>query len=336
MTPAAPVAQRIAGPFATALGPGDSLQAQNTNLLINGTVAQVSDVQRLYFLAKNDNTTPPSGTAVIKPAAGPGRWFQETGGGNTGATGSTGATGTTGPTGATGATGAGATGATGPTGVTGASGATGLTGVTGATAATGATGSTGATGVTGSTGATGPTGATGVSVTGATGATGSTGPTGATGVTGATGSTGPTGQTGASVTGATGSTGATGGTGGTGATGVTGPTGGTGSTGATGITTQHSRPVFFGQVNSSAGTGGTIAAGANVRFALDAAPHPPYVDFGTNAVIQVQIGGNPGSHKFVVQGADVADNGVISVTMVNAGSAADSWNNIPFYCLYEV
>ena len=118
MIPSAPATQRIAGPFATALGGGDSLQAQNTNLLIDGTIAQVNDVQRLYFLDKDDNTTTPSGTAVIKPAAGPGRWFPESGGGGTGATGATGATGSTGPTGATvGSTGA--TGVTGPTGATG-------------------------------------------------------------------------------------------------------------------------------------------------------------------------------------------------------------------------
>ncbi len=164
MRPEAPATQRIAGPFATALGAGDSLEAQNTNLLIDGTIAQVNDVGRQYYLDK-ESTTAPSGTVVIQPAAGgPGRWFQQAGGGATGGTGPTGATGATGATTA------------GPTGATGA-GATGATGVTGATGATGA-GTTGATGATGA-GTTGATGATGAGTTGATGATGASGATGA-------------------------------------------------------------------------------------------------------------------------------------------------------------
>ncbi len=163
MIPPVPATIRIAGPFATALGAGDSLQAQNTNFLVDGTIAQVNDVGRQYYLDK-ESTQAPSGTLVIQPAAGgPGRWFRHSGGGETGGTGATGPTGATGattagPTGATGATGAGSTGATGATGPTGATvGATGATGATGTTGSTGATGATGATGQTGSTGATGAT-----------------------------------------------------------------------------------------------------------------------------------------------------------------------------------
>jgi hypothetical protein len=103
-----------------------------------------------------------------------------------------------------------------------------------------------------------------------------------------------------------------------------------------GITTGHKRATYFGQINSAAGTGGPVAPGANVRFALNTGEGPtPFVDLGSNAVISVAIAGNPGAHTMVVQGADVDDGGTINVTMINAGTAPDDWNNIPFYCFYE-
>src|SRR5882724_5179299 len=138
--PPPPVSIRITGPFATALGAGDSLQAQNTALLVDGSIAQVNSNGRQYFL-DIDSAASPSGDDIIKPALGPGRWFKQAGGGATGGTGATGATGATGSTGATGATGATGTGTTGATGATGSSGATGPG--AGATGVTGATGSTG-------------------------------------------------------------------------------------------------------------------------------------------------------------------------------------------------
>ena len=183
-----PATLRIAGPFANAIGPGDSLQAQNTHLLVDGSIAQVNDVQRQYYLDIN-STQAPSGTLVIEPAAGPGRWFRQAGGGETGGTGATGATG---------ATGTGITGATGTTGATGAPGSASNTGATGVTGATGATGG----GVTGATGTTGATGSAATGATGSTGATGATtaGPTGATGSTGATGASDDSLQTGPALT----------------------------------------------------------------------------------------------------------------------------------------
>ncbi len=103
-----------------------------------------------------------------------------------------------------------------------------------------------------------------------------------------------------------------------------------------GIVTGHKRATYFGQINSAAGTGGPVAPGANVRFALNTGEGPlPFVDLGSNAVITVAIAGNPGAHTMVVQGADVDDGGTINVVMINAGTAPDDWNNIPFYCFYE-
>jgi hypothetical protein len=83
VTPPPPVALRITGPCATALGGGDSLHAQNTRLLVDGTIAQVNDVGRQYYLDL-DSTAAPSGTLIIQPALGPGRWFQQAGTGGGG------------------------------------------------------------------------------------------------------------------------------------------------------------------------------------------------------------------------------------------------------------
>jgi len=59
MIPAVPPAIRIAGPFSTAFGTGDSLTAQNTRLLVDGTIAQVHDSCFQYRLSLN-SVLPPS------------------------------------------------------------------------------------------------------------------------------------------------------------------------------------------------------------------------------------------------------------------------------------
>ena len=75
----APVQLRILGPFASVLGAGDTLQAKNTTGLPDGAVAQVASNKRLYVLDTSSSVTP-SGSDIVQPTSGPGRWFMQTGG----------------------------------------------------------------------------------------------------------------------------------------------------------------------------------------------------------------------------------------------------------------
>jgi hypothetical protein len=71
----ASVDTRILGPRARVLGFSDSDALQNiiTTELPNGSLCYVIENQSLYVLHK-DSTDTPSGTKVVQPLAGPGRW----------------------------------------------------------------------------------------------------------------------------------------------------------------------------------------------------------------------------------------------------------------------
>lgn len=71
------VAFRVLGARAQLLGTGDSdaLQNVNTTEFPDGALCWVQDQASFYVLHKN-STAAPSGTVIVQPGAGPGRWFQ--------------------------------------------------------------------------------------------------------------------------------------------------------------------------------------------------------------------------------------------------------------------
>ncbi len=81
--PKSPPALRILLTVSTVLGGGDSLESLNTQLVMDrGLVAVVAN-NSLYML-RRDATDAPSGTDIVEPSAGPGRWFvYAAGGGST-------------------------------------------------------------------------------------------------------------------------------------------------------------------------------------------------------------------------------------------------------------
>ena len=71
----APPEFRVLAPRAVLLGAGNpaALQNVNTTELPNGSLCWVQDQFGLYALNKT-SVAPPSGTSVVQPASGPGRW----------------------------------------------------------------------------------------------------------------------------------------------------------------------------------------------------------------------------------------------------------------------
>lgn len=71
----AAVGLRLLAPCASLLGTSDpdALQNLNTTTLPDGALAWVQDQFALYVLNKT-STASPSGTSVVRPASGPGRW----------------------------------------------------------------------------------------------------------------------------------------------------------------------------------------------------------------------------------------------------------------------
>lgn len=90
---------------ATAAPVSSSVVGINTTNLPDGAFCFAQDVGQDYVLRK-EATDPPSGTDVLQPLAGPGRWFRVDAVGPQGAQGSQGATGAQGVTGAQGSQGA--------------------------------------------------------------------------------------------------------------------------------------------------------------------------------------------------------------------------------------
>jgi hypothetical protein len=69
----APASLRILQPVATITGADDSLTSINTNELPDGAVVQVKSSYLFYVLQK-ESIVNPSGTDIVEPSAGPGRW----------------------------------------------------------------------------------------------------------------------------------------------------------------------------------------------------------------------------------------------------------------------
>lgn len=74
-----PPTLRILGPFAAVLGAGDTLQAKDTAGLPDGAIAQVAANKRLYVLDASSSVAA-SGSDIVQPTTGSGRWFMQTGG----------------------------------------------------------------------------------------------------------------------------------------------------------------------------------------------------------------------------------------------------------------
>lgn len=80
MTQPFPADLRILRSVSTATGAGDSLEAINTNLLMDRAIVAVVSNNQIYMLRKNSSVAP-SGDTIVKPVIGPGRFFKYSSGG---------------------------------------------------------------------------------------------------------------------------------------------------------------------------------------------------------------------------------------------------------------
>lgn len=70
-----PPALLTLSPRLTRVGdPGASVDGVNTTMIADGALVYCRENKQTYRLDRQDDTTPPDGTTVIAPLAGPGRW----------------------------------------------------------------------------------------------------------------------------------------------------------------------------------------------------------------------------------------------------------------------
>jgi len=74
-SPKSPPALRLLLTVDTVLGAGDSLESINTQLVMDRALVAVAQNNQLYML-RREATDAPSGTTIVEPASGPGRWFK--------------------------------------------------------------------------------------------------------------------------------------------------------------------------------------------------------------------------------------------------------------------
>lgn len=75
MSPYSPPALRILQFVDAVLGDGNSLESLNTQLVMDRAIVSAKDNNSLYML-RRESVESPSGTDVVAPSAGPGRWFR--------------------------------------------------------------------------------------------------------------------------------------------------------------------------------------------------------------------------------------------------------------------
>src|SRR5882672_4735098 len=83
MEPKSPPSLRILQFVSLVLGDPDSLEAINTKLVMDRGIVAVKENNSLYML-RREAVDAPSGTTIVAPSAGPGRWFLYAAGGSGG------------------------------------------------------------------------------------------------------------------------------------------------------------------------------------------------------------------------------------------------------------